>query len=96
MGWYQLIFWTLNVWVTWREWLVTQEHLTLQFPQVSKGSYTADLHDVSGQKLREEAIPTGASQANIDLTQVADGHYYLRVTNHSRQVTQTFKVQKIN
>ena len=74
----------------------TQEHITLQFPQDSKGAYTAELYDVSGKKLREEAIPAGASQSQIDLTQVADGHYYLRVTNQSRKVTQTFKVQKIN
>ena len=74
----------------------TQEHLTLQFPEASKGAYTAELYNVAGQRLQEKAIPTGANQASIDLTQVADGHYYLRVTNHTRQVSQTFKVQKIN
>ncbi len=73
-----------------------QHDLTLQFPETVDGPFQVELFNVAGQVLLEQPVEVGVFRTQLDLSGVADGHYYLRVTHPEFKTVHNFKVQKVN
>ena len=73
----------------------TMEDLFIQFPPESGTDFRLELINVSGQVLLNELVIEGEIRHELDMENISQGTYFLRVISENNQHVQSFKVQKL-
>jgi hypothetical protein len=71
-------------------------NLTLDFTKMQAGKYDIDIYDVAGQIVKNLIVTIGneEQQENIDLTELTDGLYFIRIINEIAEKNKIFRIIK--